>query len=97
MRAVFLLIVMTALLAGCGQKGPLYKAEDRPESAQPLGGVEGGGLEGAQGRKPLGDQAAEEGVEAAGLQKIVGEDVVGAERQGRRAGGQGGEGPGDLG
>ncbi|HAB04955.1 MAG TPA: hypothetical protein DCE35_05580, partial [Alcanivorax sp.] len=38
MRAVFLLIVMTALLAGCGQKGPLYKAEDRPESAQPLGG-----------------------------------------------------------
>ncbi len=38
MRAVFLLIVMTALLAGCGQKGPLYKASDRPESAQPLGG-----------------------------------------------------------
>ena len=38
MRAVYLLIVMTALLAGCGQKGPLYKAEDRPESAQPLGG-----------------------------------------------------------
>ena len=38
MRAVFLLIVMTALLAGCGQKGPLYMADDRPESAQPLGG-----------------------------------------------------------
>ena len=38
MRAVYLLIVMTALLAGCGQKGPLYKSEDRPESAQPLGG-----------------------------------------------------------
>ena len=38
MSAVFLLIVMTALLAACGQKGPLYKAEDRPESAQPLGG-----------------------------------------------------------
>ncbi len=38
MRAVYLLIVMTALLAGCGQKGPLYMADDRPESAQPLGG-----------------------------------------------------------
>jgi len=38
MRAAFLLIVMTALLAGCGQKGPLYKAESRPEAAQPLGG-----------------------------------------------------------
>ena len=37
MRAVYLLIVMTALLAGCGQKGPLYMADDRPESAQPLG------------------------------------------------------------
>lgn len=38
MRAVYLLIMMTALLAGCGQKGPLYMADDRPESAQPLGG-----------------------------------------------------------
>ena len=43
MRAVYLLIVMTALLAGCGQKGPLYKASDRPESAQPLGGDRLGG------------------------------------------------------
>jgi predicted small lipoprotein YifL len=38
MRAVFVLIMMTALLAGCGQKGPLYMADDRPEAAQPLGG-----------------------------------------------------------
>ena len=38
MRAVFLLIVMTALLAGCGQKCPLYKEDDHHETAQPLGG-----------------------------------------------------------
>jgi len=31
-------IMLFALLAGCGQKGPLYKADDRPESAQPIGG-----------------------------------------------------------
>ena len=36
MRVLCLLVM--ALLAGCGQKGPLYMAEDRPEAAQPLGG-----------------------------------------------------------
>ncbi len=43
MRAVYLFIVIAALLTGCGQKGPLYKADDRPESAQPLGGESLGG------------------------------------------------------
>lgn len=38
MRAVYLLIMMAALLAGCGQKGPLYMADERPEAAQPIGG-----------------------------------------------------------
>ena len=37
MRALGVVII-AVLLAGCGQKGPLYKASDRPESAQPLGG-----------------------------------------------------------
>ena len=42
MKRLLLLLIALAVLAsaltGCGQKGPLYKAEDRPESAQPLGG-----------------------------------------------------------
>mgnify|MGYP001453769386 CR=1 FL=1 len=39
MRAVFLLIVMTALLAGCGQKGPLYLPGDEQaaETYDPTG------------------------------------------------------------
>ncbi len=41
MRVLCLLVM--ALLAGCGQKGPLYMAEDRPEAAQPLGGDRLGG------------------------------------------------------
>ena len=30
--AVFMLIVLTAALAGCGQKGDLYLPNDRPKS-----------------------------------------------------------------
>ncbi len=36
MRVLCLLVM--ALLAGCGQNGPLYMAEDLPDAAQPLGG-----------------------------------------------------------
>ncbi len=37
MRA-FGVVMIAVLLAGCGQKGPLYMAGERPEAAQPIGG-----------------------------------------------------------
>lgn len=37
MRA-FGVVMIAALLAGCGQRGPLYMAGERPSSAQPIGG-----------------------------------------------------------